>query len=1233
MKKLYFAGVALALGLGAFWVLSEQNDTQKNSEREAYRKLLKDHPFSNRPRLESEDMGEKEEEGEAATPDLAWEQDFLRTMNPALGRPTPEVLVDIMENIKKGGGAGYGLAPGAAQSPWEERGPNNVGGRTRGLVWDPNSQTGNKVWAGGVNGGLWYNNDITSSASSWIKVNDFWSNIAITCIAFDPVNTQVMYVGTGEGYTAGGSSGVRGGGIFKSTDGGATWNVLASSSSFYWVNDIVVRDEGGNEGVVYAAVDGRYYAGSYHGMSAAGIRRSTNGGTTFPNVSPNVPSQTIKFIPSDLEIGPNNRLWCGTKASSYSSSDRGGGYILSSDDGTTWNVENSHSVSNGYGRMAIACAPSDSNVVYAIVESSNQCEAIIRTTNYGSSWTTRNEPADADNGIPNGDFTRGQAWYDLVIAVDPNDADVAIAGGIDLFRTTDGANNWTQISKWSNNNNLSNLSCSYVHADQHAIRFKQGSSSTIIFGNDGGVFYSSNITTAGSNDVIDERNNNYNVTQYYACAIHPTAGSNIFLAGAQDNGSQRYSSAGINSTTRVYGGDGAFCFIDQSDANVAIVSYVYNRYYKSTNSGSSFPSTLIDDGNTGKFINPADYHDADNVLYSGKGTGSIWRVRNVTGSPSAEETINVTGMSDDASHIRCSPYSSTVFVGSDVGEIFKITDANGTYSVTDITGSNLPSGAVSCIEIGASDNELLATYFNYGVTSVWYSDNGGSSWVSKEGNLPDMPVRWALFNPNNRNEVILATDLGVWSCDDISVSSPVWASSSTGLANTRVDMLQIRASDQMVIAATHGRGLFSSDAFAAQSPAPDFTVNTTTTCAPQKVYFTDLSVHDPNAWKWSFSPSTVVYEDGTGDTSQNPVVRFSNPGTYQVSLEASNALGANVEVKAGYITVTAANVPTVVITPNANPSCTGQSISFTSVVTNEGTTPTYQWKVNGANVGSNSPNFSSAGLLDGDTVACELTSNDSCAYSTPVKSNEVIMQMQAGPTVTLFLADPNACINEDPFDLAGGLPAGGTYTGNSVINNQFDPVLAGFGAHTITYTYTNSNGCTNSATDVITVSNLPQKPEIQRTAGTNSLQSSITAAFYEWTVDGVVIPSAINRNLTMTKSGTYVVKVTNGFECSNTSEPLDAFMVGIPGTEEFIKASIYPNPNKGQFVLALDLTEAMDLQLQVFDASGKEVHTELLQLQAGKAEKNLSLALAPGTYYVRLANETYELKKQIVIQP
>lgn len=758
MKKLLL--LALLFILSVF--LIPNNDTPELREKDKYRDFVNNHEFSLRERLTPEQIKKMPKRDR---PDLAWEQDFLATMDPSQGRPTPEALIPLYNQISQMRN-NLMTTPGATSSPWVERGPSNVSGRTRAIAFDPNDVTLKKVWAGGVTGGLWYNNDITNPSSQWVAVNDFWDNISITSIAFDPTNTQVIYVGTGEGWGAGAA---RGAGVWKSTNGGTSWTQLSATSSFYYVNDLVVRNESGS-GVLYVATRGNYYGQSWHGSATQGLQRSTNGGVSFSQVLPNIPGESQNFAAADIEIGADNKLWVGTTTSSYGLTDRGGGRILTSTNGTTWTTAYTHS---GGERVELACAPSNTNYAYALIEASSQVDAIVKTINNGSTWSSVSEPNDADGGISSTDFSRGQAWYDLIIAVDPNNPNNVITGAIDLFKTTNGGSSWSQISHW-----YGGFGYPEVHADQHQIVFKPGSSSEVLFGNDGGIYRTTNATS--SSPSFTNLNNGYNVTQFYACAIHPTAGSNYFLGGTQDNGSQQFTTVGINSTNEVTGGDGAFCFIDQTNPNYQITSYVYNSYWRSTDGGSSFGTRFQTDQNTGKFINPADYDDNLDILYSARTTSTINRVTGISSSPSIG-SFTVSGMSSMASHLRVSPYtttSTTLFVGTESGDLYKITNANSSPSTTSI-GSGLPSGNISCVEIGASENELLVTYTNYGVTSVWYTNNGGTNWVSKEGNLPNMPVRWALFNPNDRNEVLLATEVGVWSTTNLNNSSPSWNPSNS----------------------------------------------------------------------------------------------------------------------------------------------------------------------------------------------------------------------------------------------------------------------------------------------------------------------------------------------------------------------------------------------------------------------------------------------------------------------
>lgn len=832
--KLYVATSTFLVGL-IFLALNFQSDIDSSNnhsyamDRISYEAFLQNHAFNRR--LSSSELAEIPKQDR---PDLAFEQNFMATLDPSTGKPEMERLFPIMAQTKKMQQLAS-RTPGSTTSPWVERGPNNVAGRTRALAWDPIST--NKVWAGGVSGGLWYNTNITSNTSSWFAVNDFWDNIAVTAIAFDPNNSTIMYVATGESY----ASANRGAGIWKSSNGGASFSPLSSTSSFYYINDMVIRNENGTS-VIYAAVAESYYAGSWHG-SDGGLQRSVNGGSSWSQVMPNSGGSPVQ--PSDLDIASDNELWVGTKGNSSGS---GGGRVYSSTSGTTFSLKYAHSQS---GRVNLACAPSNSDYVYALFESNSQLDAVKLTVNDGASWSTQAEPNDADTDIPATDFTRGQAWYDLTIDVDPMNMNTIIAGGIDLFKSTNAGSSWTQLSHW-----YGGFGFPEIHADQHAIVYKPGSSSTVIFGNDGGVAYSSNMTSFSP--AMNARNKDYNVTQFYACAIHPTAASNEYLAGAQDNGTQQYGSTGINSTTEVLGGDGAFCHIDQTNGNYQSAQYVYNVINHSDD-GFNSSTRILNDQTTGRFINPSDLDDTQNILYSYKSQTSLYKISGFQSSFPSPATVTISSLLSPASCLKVSPYttsSSTIFVGTTSGRLFQISNANTTPVKTEISGSSFPTGAISCIEFGQNENQIIVTFSNYGVNSVWYTSNGGASWISKEGNLPDMPVRWALFNPLNYDEVILATEVGIWASTNFGQSSPTWNPSNSGLANVRVDMLQLRASDNQVIAATHGRGLFSSNGFVAGSnpatycaatsssnPCDEFisnvtvgSINNTTTCGNYSDY-------------------------------------------------------------------------------------------------------------------------------------------------------------------------------------------------------------------------------------------------------------------------------------------------------------------------------------------------------------------------------------------------------------
>lgn len=800
MKKTTLGRASVALlALASMWMIliSTQDESLKSK-------------LTNQPETEQKKEYTEEEEGKTDAPDKAWEQNFHLTKNPQLGYPTPERLVEARDRIlqsqamirQKNAGILDSTLPALV---WEERGPYNVGGRTRAIMYDPNDPSQKKVWAGAVSGGLWYNTDIGNASNPWVPVNDFWQTLSVNCMAYDPTNTQVFYVGTGEHYGQG-YSGSRGQGIFKTTDGGVTWNQLAGSLNFDHVRDIVVRDENG-VGVVYAAIREQ----NYEGFTAddQGLFRSTDGGQTFVQVMDTIAGSNTGWPVSDLEIGADNRLWVGT-ADGFSTNGGiggigGGGRIFYSDDGLNFTL--AHKRDNG-DRVEIACAPSDAAVLYALIESGGIVDRLMRSTDSGNTWQSMPEPADDDPGISNTDFSRGQAWYDLIAQVDPNDPYTVVVGAINLFRSTDSANTWTQLSHW-----YGGFGHPYVHADQHEFIFKPGSSTEVLSGSDGGVAISTNFTS--NRPAWSERNDAYTTTQFYAGAINPIAGSDMMFAGAQDNGTQRVNAPGNSNADRVTGGDGAFCFVDEVSPNIVITSSQFQRYNISFNNGNSF-SNLVNLG--GPFIGPADYDSDLGILYASKGRDAVHRVRNITSGVVTEE-LSLRGIAANfrttPTHLRVSPFidsASTLYVGGENARLVRVdsADVQGSEIITNISGTNFPSGAyVSCVEVGRSEDELVVTFSNYGVNSVYYTNDGGQTWANKEGDLPDMPVRWALFNPRDYNNVLLATELGVWETRNFMDPSPNWAPSNNGMPNVRVDMLQLRQSDYTIMASTHGRGIFT----------------------------------------------------------------------------------------------------------------------------------------------------------------------------------------------------------------------------------------------------------------------------------------------------------------------------------------------------------------------------------------------------------------------------------------
>lgn len=779
----------------------------------------------------------------------AFEDRRLRTMDPALGYAPSERLLEVISYAKRKQEAML-LDPaknsGIANARWRERGPNNVGGRTRSLLVDANDPSGKRVWAGSVSGGLWRCDDITAPLTQWIPVNDYLPNLAVMDIVQAPNNPGLMFFCTGE------FASVRGIGVFRSANGGAGWEHLPVTVDFQYCYKMLAHPNGD----VFVTTN-------------RGVWRSQDSGDNWSRVIGSGASGISATTFFDIKLATDNHIYVSTGNSIYKSPSGNTG---------TWAI-----ITNTPGgpaanssRLEFDVSDSDPRVIFAVNNVGGDVEGIYKTADGGISWTRTALP----NALGMDNFARGQAWYDLDIVIHPTNSNRVIVGGIDLHMSTNGGLSWTQISQWFGGGGIQ-----YVHADQHRIVYDPNNANIIYFTNDGGVYRTQSGNAPPAQMVISDRNFSYNTTQFYAGAIHPAEAQGYYVGGTQDNGSIALSEPGVSAGRSVLGGDGFFCHIDEDEPNIQMVSLYFAQYSLSTDGGRTFSGGATLDGN---FLSASDYDSRSNILYSQTRSADFYRWFVNTG---VTTPITVANLGLDVSAVTVDPNTpNRVYFGNfNGGGVVRVDDAHTGEEVTGVQLAPI-TGTVSGIAVEDGDpNHLLVTVSNYGLPSVLESFDGGQSWINVEGDLPDMPVNFCLFNPNDNRQAMLATEAGVWVTELLDGSNTQWLPPPAGRGTpfVRTDMLRLRRSDNVVLAATHGRGMFTCDVFADPSARMLFD-RVAYTDVPLR-FFGDLSTN-AETYAWDFG-------DGDTGTEENPVHAYDMVGEYPVTLTVNNTLSTSSSVK------------------------------------------------------------------------------------------------------------------------------------------------------------------------------------------------------------------------------------------------------------------------------------------------------------------------------------------------
>ncbi|MGQ0722813.1 MAG: VPS10 domain-containing protein [Candidatus Eiseniibacteriota bacterium] len=675
-------------------------------------------------------------------------------------------------------------------APWTFAGPTNVGGRIADVECHPTDP--NVCWIGAAEGGVM---KTTDSGATWIPTMDFESSLSIGDIAVDPTDPQILYVGTGEPNGGGGSVTYGGTGVFKSTDGGATWANVGLSESRY-IGRVVVDPSDPSR--VFVAALGSLFSTS----PDRGVYRSTDAGSTWSRVlSVNDSTGAVDVIvhPVDPDV-VYAATWERTRApDGYVYGGDGSGIWRSTDGGDSW-AELVTGLPSGptVGRIGIALAASNPSILYAIYAeaSPGAFVGLYKTTNGGDTWTRT-----VDGALGGVYATYG--WWFGNVRVDPVNANRVFAVGYDFFRSTDGGNSWVDVG-------------SSMHVDHHGLDF--AADGVLWEGNDGGMYRSTNGGTSWTKLPA------LPATQFYAVEVDEQNPSRRY-GGTQDNGTNRTLTGALNDWTQILGGDGFTCLVDLTNNLYVYAEWQYGNLYRSTNGGSSFVSAQS--GLTGRRnwcmpvvfdpVNPATLYTGTDRVFRSTNRAVSWTSvsPDLTNGPGSGNATfgTITALAVAPGNVN------VIWAGTDDANLW--VTQNGGTNWTEV-GSALPQRWVTRVTVDPSAaNVSYATISGFRwdepLPHVFRSTDFGASWADISSDLPEAPVNDVVVDPANPSRLWVATDFGVFESANLGTS---WSALGSGLPNVVVNDLRLHHPTRTLVAGTYGRSLWTFDV-SAPTAAPE----------------------------------------------------------------------------------------------------------------------------------------------------------------------------------------------------------------------------------------------------------------------------------------------------------------------------------------------------------------------------------------------------------------------------
>lgn len=642
-----------------------------------------------------------------------------------------------------------------AASRWEPIGPTNVGGRVSAVAQHPTKP--GTIFVGAASGGVW---KTTDDGGHWSTTFDKQEALSVGALGIDYTDPKVIYAGTGENH--GHTEEYFGHGIFKSTDEGETWRNIGLTNVGGF-SDIFVHRQ--NHLIVYAACT----------KEGGGFYRSEDSGATW--------TRTLSGMVYDMSVNPSNgeEIFISTANSVHYSSDGGR---------TFKNVTAGINTDNST-RLSVAMAPSNPKRVYVLMARLQPGDPNIAdfyvSNDGGESWVFKKTFGSA--------FFNEQGFYNNCLAVHPDSANVVLAGGIDVYRTDDGGNNFINYTEAY----LHLDDPTAVHADQHVLEFDPRNHSHVLVGNDGGLYRSEDGGMIWNRVTL-----NLPITQFYKMDVDQNDVTKVY-GGTQDNGSTGSITGTEGGWVSVGGADGFFVVADPLQSGIVYTEIYYGTPIYRVDISDPTNRVPIDwqieqvFGERGDWSTPLLMGYSDARLYSGRrnlwrtadGGGNWERLR--PGNNGLMSAVGVTSSIDDAGKI---------IIGTSIGELRYTLDDGRTWRAS--TGG--PGRAVSDLRYDPiNSRRVYATFSGVGSGHVYRSDDYGATFVNISANLPNAPVNAIAIDPVNNEHLFVGTDAGAF----VSLNGGrVWLPFNEGLPLAPVVDLKIHTASRTLIAATHGRSMF-----------------------------------------------------------------------------------------------------------------------------------------------------------------------------------------------------------------------------------------------------------------------------------------------------------------------------------------------------------------------------------------------------------------------------------------